>query len=235
MSKSKLLIIVIAAVLVLGAVVTCFFLFRGDEGSSQTPNNGDSLASDNEVSEKDNWLTVDTIPKLEALAKKNNITIELDVEDAYVGGLPFAEGDASYNYKFDSDKKIVGLSIGHILVGSIEADDNYTMEEIDAQELSKRVRAVFDWISEFLSVQIGNKFYIIANEGDLLPVEDENSYQRIIEGTAFLELRILDVDGSVWIMVIESIGGYNMVSCVLEHHPSDSSEAKIPCNVAIEE
>lgn len=234
MSKSKLLII-IATVLVLGAVVTCFFVFRGDDGSSQTPNNGDPTASNIEVSEKVNWLTVDTLPKLEALAKEFNATIEIDVEDAYVGGLPFAEGDASYNYKFDSDRNIVGLSIGHILVGSIEEDNKYTMEEIDAQELSERVRGVLDWITELLNVKIGNKFYIIANEGDILPVEDENSYQRIIEGTAFLELRILDVDGSVWVLEIESIGGYNIVSCVLEHSPADSNEAKIPCNVAIEQ
>ena len=113
----------------------------------------------------------------------------------------------------NENKKVVGLSIGHILVSSTESNSTYAMETIDAQELLKRVRGVTDWISEVLNVQIDNEFYIITTEGDILLVDEVNSYQHILEGNAFLELRILDTDGSVWVLKIELVGSYNIISC----------------------
>lgn len=226
--------LIIIASIVLIACIACalFFILREKEEYQQSPNGG---ATETQLTAQDNWLTVDTIPKLEELAKKNDVEIEYDVEDAYVSDLPFSDGDAFYAYSFNADKQITGLNIGYVIVASTEENEAYVMEDIDAEELSGRVKTMMDWISEFLNVQIGSNFYIITNEDDILPVAETNSYQHIIDGTAFLELRILDVDGSVWVLNMELAGAYNIIFCTFEHCSSESDAAKIPCNVAIEQ
>ena len=231
MHKNKIIMIIISVVLSIGIVGAGLFLFREKNDSQQMLNNNSST---DEISQNDNWLTVDTVAKLEGLAKKIGVSVEYDTENIYVSDLPFAEGDASYCYKYDEDKKITGLSIGYVLVTSTEDGEEFTMEKIEAQELSNRVKTVMDWITEMLKVKVGNQVYIISSDGEILSVEEVNSYQKIIDGTAFLELRIYDTDDSVWVLNIELIGGYNIISCVFEHFPANSDEAKIPCNVTIE-
>lgn len=229
MNKKKLLIIILI-LLVIGVFIACFFVL-GERDKLQQKQDGDSSAV--ALTGNDNWLTVDTISKLEELTKKNNLEIEFDSEYACVSGLPFADGNASYNYKFSSGGDISELSIGYVLVNSIESGETNIMEDIDGQELSSRINVVKDWITDFLDVKIGNKFYIFSYDGRLLAVDEVSSYQKILNGSAFLELRILDIDGSVWVLNIEMIKGYNIVSCIFDHYPADSDEAKISCNVAI--
>ena len=230
--KRKLIITIVSIVLLACIAVAVTLIFRGKEEPQQSTNEG---TTETQLTEKANWLTVDTLSKLEELAKEINVSIEYDVEDAYVSTLPFGDGDAFYAYKFDSEKNITGLNIGYVVVASKEENETYRMDDIDAEQLSARVKTLFDWISEFLKVQIGNEFYIITDEGEILPPDETASFQHIIDGTAFLELRILDVDGSVWVLNMELAGAYNIIYCTFEHCPSDSDAAKIPCNVAIEQ
>ena len=230
--KRKLIISIVSIVLIACIACVVAFFFRGEEEPGQNPSEG---ASETQLTAKANWLTVDTLPKLEELAKEINASIEYDVEDAYISALPFGDGDAFYAYKFDAEKNITGLNIGYVVVASKEENETYRMEDIDAEQLSVRVKTLMDWISEFLNVQIGNEFYIITTEGEILPPDETASFQPIIDGTAFLELRILDVDGSVWVLNMELAGAYNIIYCTFEHCPSDSDAAKIPCNVAIEQ
>lgn len=226
----KWMFITIAMLLAIGIAVL-FFVFGRDNNTEQkqeTDPPSDILTA------KDNWLTVDTVPKLEELAKKYNITIDFDSEYAYISQMPFADGEASYNYRFTSEGNIVELSIGYVLVDSTESGDANVMENIDEQEFQNRINTVNDWIEEFLEVKIDNKFYIFSYDGSILPLDDVASYRKILDGTAYMELRILDADGSVWVLNIEMLKGYNIVFCTFDHCSADSDEAKILCYVAIE-
>lgn len=227
----KKVIIIVSILLVAGLIGASFLIFGGRDDSQQNYK-GDS--SEVTLTEKDNWLTVDTIPKLEELVKKNKLEIELDSEYAYVPKLPFGDGDASYNYKYNSDGSIIELSIGHVLVDSTESNGSNIMENIDAQELLNRINVVKEWIREFLNVDIGNRFYIFSYDGSILSIDEMDSYQKILNGSAFMESRILATDNSVWVLNVEMINGPNIVSCTLNHYSADSEEAKIPCNLAIE-
>ncbi len=229
--NKKILLIIISVVLILGIACTVFFVFGRNTQTQHSP--GEDINIEKQIDKVD-WLSVSTTAELEELASKNDKTIEYDLEYAYVSELPFGSSVASYSYKFDSEKNIIGLNVGCVIVGSTETEEAFMMDEIDAQELNNRVIAVMDWVSDNLNVVIGNEYYIITDEGEILDITDVDSYQSIIDGSAFWELRILDTDGSVWVMTIEMIEGYNIISCIFEHCPSDSAEANIPCNVTIE-
>lgn len=226
----KKTVIIVAIICILGILLGGVMIYTLNNHKNDVTDGSET----GQFGDKDDWLTVDTIPKLENLAKKNNINIEYEAEYAYLSGLPFADGEAFYSYEFDENKLITGLNIGYKLVKSTEVNESYEMETIDEEELAYRVDIVMDWLSKSLNVEIGNNFYIITDDGDILSGDGTASYQQIIDGTAFLELRILDVDGSVWVLSIELIGTYNIISCTLEHCAADSDAAKIPCYVAIE-
>lgn len=231
MSKRKVIIAVVMALVLLAVIVcVCLFLFGGQDHSQIVK---DDHTTEGELTYNDNWLTFDFVEELEIFVKQRELSIQYDMDNAYVSDLYFADGLTTYCYDIGENGKITGLNVGYILVDSVQSGETFTMEEITGPELFDRVDSVMDWVSIMLNVEVENEFYIIATDGNLLPVEEADSYQQIIEGHAFLELRILDTDDSVWVLTVEKIEGYNIISCVFRHCPADSNDAKIPCNIAI--
>lgn len=193
-----------------------------------------NTTSINEIITEKDWLNVTSVSELKTLAEKTDKSVEYEYEYAYVADLPFGEGKASYGYEFDENEQVVSLSIGYMLVTATEADGKFTMEDISLEEFQNRTENALLSVSQMLGVNIENNYYIISETDEILPVDDESSYQQILDCTAFLETRILDVDDSVWVLTIENMPMYNIVTCSLEHHLADSEEAQIPCNIAIE-
>lgn len=232
MNKKKLIVIIVIIVLVLiGCLIGSYFLFFHTEDVRNS--SGGKSSSDNVVT-IDSWLRASSVSELENLAEKSDKTIELGLEDAYVADLPFGEGVATYCYHINSEEKLVGLNIGQIIVPSTESGESFVMEDVTAQQLCERIGVVLEWVSEVLNVTIGSNFYIFSANGEMLPVDEYLSYQQILDGTASLDLRILDVDDSVWILEIGMVQGYNIVTCTFEHCMADSEDAKLPCYVAVE-
>ncbi len=226
MNKKKLLIIIIAVVLTLSSFIV--FLCLDNKGDNESDGELSNTTSD--IS----WFKTVSLSELESLAEKTDKKIEYNAQDVYVMDLPFGEKTSTYNYRIDSNETIVGLNIGTILVDSTAKGEEFIMDDVSAQELSDSVNILLGWISDTLNVTIANNFYVFSDNGDMLAVDEISSYQEIIDGTAYLELRILDVDGSVWILYVEKMHGYNVIYCTFEHCMADSDEAKIPCNVSIE-
>ncbi len=227
MNKKRFLIVVILLALVGCLIGVCVFLANKDDFSLDR--------SSSDAITFNNWLTVGSVEELESLAEKSGIGIEYDVESVYVSNIPFGQGTATYGYSIDSDKKIKGLNIGYMIVKSTELEDSFVMEDVTPEELSNRIRSVIGWISDSLDVEIGADFCIFSYENELLSIEDDASYKSILDGTASLELSILDIDQSVWILEVNKIDGYNIVSCTFRHCSADSPEAQIPCNISIEQ
>lgn len=233
MSKKKLLVIIISIVLIACLIGVYFVFFH--QSANNNPIDYEKGKIKSGVIDADKWLKVSSLDELEKLTKQAEKEIEYGSAEAYISELSFCNGTADYNYDLDSDNNIVGLSVGYILVDVKEDSESYIMEDITSEELSIRVDAVMKWLSDNLKVNIGNNYYIISSDGKILETEDNSSYQEILDGTAYLELRILDVDDSVWVLNIEKVQGYNIISCILEHCPADSEEAQLPCDVAIEQ
>lgn len=232
--KKQIVLTVIALVVVIGIIVTVFFLIK-------TPNNKDF---ENELTSGDttidtvthyaDWFSLKTTDDLEQLAEKTNSKIEYGPENAYIADIEFAGDLVTFGYRYNSDKKITGLSIGKILVSSTEKDGSFAMDSITASELSSQINGLISWISQKFDVEIDKNFNIFAFSNDILSPDDENSYQKIITGDAYLELRILDVDDSVWVLKIEKVISYDIIAATFNHYMADSNEASIPCDVAIE-
>jgi len=230
--KKKVLLIIVAVIVLIGGLIASYFLFfNNDDKTGKQPENG-VVTGDTITTE--NWLRATTLSELENLSKKTDKKIEYGEEDAYVSELPFGEGTATYGYRISSDGNVLGLNIGKMIVSSTETDDTFVMEEITVQQLRERIDAVLGWVSEVLNVKIGTDYYITTDNFDMLSVEEDASYQQILDGTAVLDLRILDNDESVWILEIGKVQGYNIISCTFEHCMADSEEAQLPCYVAVE-
>lgn len=231
MSK-KVLVLVITIFVVLGGIIAAYFCFFNNNDGGDNATNNDKISAEEVTTE--NWLRASSLSELEKLGEITEKTVELEYEDAYVSELPFGDGTATYSYRINSEKEIIGLNIGKILVSSSEKDNGFVMEEITVQQLRERIDAVLGWVSEVLNVKIGTDFYITTDNFDMLSVEEDASYQQILDGTAVLDLRILDSDESVWILEIGKVQGYNIISCTFEHCMADSEEAQLPCYVAVE-
>ena len=219
---NKKLLISLVAIVVIGCLIAGYFIFF---------HNNPINTSDTE--EKDNWLRVSSVSELEGIAKRYNKKIEIDQGDCYIADLPIGSKKTTYGYSFDSDGRIVGLNIGVALVSSSESSGRYLMEKVTPNELRERIQDVLNWVSDNLNVGIGSNYYILSEEGGMLSVGDELSYKKILDGAASLDLRILDVDSSVWVMEVFRVQGFNVISCTLSHYQADSEEAQQPCYVAV--
>lgn len=231
MKKKILLIIIVATVLIGGLIASYFVFFNDDNKRWKQPENG---VETGDTITPENWLRVTTLSELEGLSKKTDKKIEYGQEDVYVSDLPFGEGTATYGYRISSNENVLGLNIGKIIVSSTETNNTFVMEEITVQQLRERIDAVLCWVSEVLNVKIGTDFYITTDNFDMLSIEDDASYQQILDGTAVLDLRILDSDESVWVLEIGKVQGYNIISCTFEHCMADSEKAQLACYVAVE-
>lgn len=227
MNKKKLFIIIISILFIVGLIVVFISL------NKEETKNKDDITSQETVLDI-NWFRASSVSELKDFAKKTDKKIEANGSDIYVSDLTFGESTATYNYRVDSNDTIIGLNVGALLVSSKEENGEFVMEDVSAQELSDRINILLGWISDTLDVTIADNFYIFSENGEMLSIENEESYQQILDGTAYVELRILDADGSVWILYVERMFGYNIISCTFEHCMADSDEAKIPCNVSIE-
>lgn len=221
--NKKLLISLIAIVIIGGLIVGYFFFFH---------NNNPANSSFNE--EKDSWLRVSSVSELESMAKRYNKQIEIDQGDCYIADLPIGSKKTTYGYSFDSYDRIVGLNIGVALVSSSESSGRYLMEKVTPNELRERIQDVLQWVSDTLNVSVGSNYYILSEDGGMLSVGDDLSYKKILDGTASMDLRILDADSSVWVMEVFRVQGFNMISCTLTHYPAGSEEAQQPCYVVVD-
>lgn len=219
---TKKVLIIIVALVIVGCLIGGYFLFL---------HNGNSNQSINE--KNDSWLRVASVSELEAMAKKNNKTLEINEGDYYVLDLPIGSRSTTYGYSTDSNGSVTGLNMGVALVSSTEASGRYSMEKITPQELRDRITDVFGWISETLNVNIGTNYYILGEESALLSVGDDLSYKKILNGEASLDLRILDTDSSVWVLEVFRVHGFNIISCTFTHYSADSEEAQQPCYVTV--
>lgn len=230
--NKKVIALIVTIIVVLSGIIIAYFCFFNNQDGNNSTLNSDKISAEEVTTES--WLRASSLSELEKIGKITKKDIELDYEDAYVSELPFGEGTATYSYKINSEEEIVGLNIGKVLVSSSEKDNGFVMEEVTVSQLRERVDAVLGWVSEVLNVDIGTDYYITTDNFDMLSVEEDASYQQILDGTAVLDLRILDNDESVWILEIGKVQGYNIISCTFEHCMADSEEAQLPCYVAVE-
>ena len=230
----KKIIAIVVVVMVVCIAVAAVFVVKNKSTNISNEESGNTATLQKTITVED-WFRVTTVSELESYAKASKKEITFENEYAYISDMIFADGAADYSYRFDENKNIDRLSIAYEIVPSTQTDEKYVMESVTEDELKTRIENTMLFVSDVLGTSIGDKFYIISGTGNILSNGETSSYREILNGTAYLETRILDVDGSVWVFEISKMPAYDMIFCTLEHYAPDSEQAKFPCYISVAE
>lgn len=180
----KKLIWIIAALVVIGAALAAILLLNGDkEQDMETPTNNAGLTHMQ-------LLSLDKVTELEEYVQNNDLVLQTSDDSGLtsVGSIPIS---------------------GHYMTLYYQADENGNFYRVDGMldlflenKSVSELRSVFDEfcnaVAQLFNIDRTFGYTIYSTDGYEIDSANDESLQKILDGTAYFTLSAIDADKSCW-------------------------------------
>ena len=190
--KKKVIIIVLIVVLVVG-LGTIFYFLKGKSLLEDKP----TPLSVEDIQERTNILLLTDFDEIKAKSKELNLDLIISDDNTQIGFEKLALGATSLDvaFQFDKDRQIINV------VGGIFPKGNMASAKTDEEKieiLNNNIYDICDAFSILFNTSVAESYNIYANEGYKLNLDDNASYQKLLDGEASFAVFIKDSDESYW-------------------------------------
>lgn len=202
--KKKIIIVVVAAVL---AVCGVIFILKSVENA---PNGADVSSAEAtgipNLGDGKEFFKITDISEVEPLVTKYGFKLEgpeydagmISVYDAECCGVPVQFDFVPYGNEEAETDFLMNMSCYYIPFSEEYKDKESPSFTHTGAELKTEIDKFFKMIEEVFNISIGDNYFIIASDGNLLSNTDPSSYDKIISNIAFLDFSLRDSNGDYW-------------------------------------
>lgn len=194
-------------IIIMGSIILClalgvagFFYLKQDKNDNTT----DLLQEEITLSEK--IMNVTSIEEYEKLTKsiENESVIGEDRSGATIEEFILFHENATITYYFDSDGSVKEFEAWFYFNEGPE--ENSLPEEITIDELRDKTEGVLQGFCKMFGVNNLPDLYLTRDDGTFEKIESVDSYQTILDGTAWIDFSVRDEAGTYWTIRINSEG-----------------------------
>lgn len=206
--NKKLLIIIIAIVLVV-AIAVCSVIFI-PKLLNNTPGGDDKLAGNiveiPEMGDGKEFFKITDISQVEPLVTKYGFEMEgpeydagmVSVYDAECCGVPVQFEFVPYGAEENEIGILMNMSCYYVPFSEEYKDVELPSFTHSGAELKAEIDIFFGMIEKVFNVSIGENYFIVDSNGNLLSNSDAASYDKIISNDAFLDFSLRDTGDYYW-------------------------------------
>lgn len=193
--------------IIIGSIVLClvltvagFFFFK----QGQNDDTRDQIQE--EVSLYERIMNVTSIKEYEKLTKsiENESVLGEDKSGATIEEYVLFHENATITYYFDADGNVKEFETW--LYFNEGPEENSLPEEITVEEMRDKTEGVLKKFCEMFGVKSLPDLYLTLDDGTFEKIEAVDSYQKILDGTAWIDFSVRDEVGTYWTIRIYSAG-----------------------------
>ncbi len=141
-----------------------------------------------------------TADQIESFCKEQGLACITEEQYQVVYDVQCFGHTSQFSYSFDRDANVDSVAVYMLLHG--DANDNETpIEPCSAEELQKKCVDALGHLCKMHGVELQNNFLILDYEQyTQMDVTQTESFQKIIDGEAYLEFTMMDQSGCFWMV-----------------------------------
>lgn len=210
MNKKKIIIIsVIAAIVLIAGIVSGIYFLGGDKQKNNSTNQDDFIVGEE-------LLKTETSEAFNTLVDKYSLEVIQDFDWHYVKDVSLFDRSFNIDLRFDGNSKTTDCK-AYTSIGSTAEGDN----KVSAEELKSDVNSLlYQFTNFFGETSYEDRFFIFDMNGSSIDKADNASYQKILNGEAYLELNVRESETSFWRFTIKKTTGTETY-CLIDHYIND--------------
>ncbi len=142
-----------------------------------------------------NFLAADQI---ESFCKEQELVCITEEQYQVVYDVSCFGNASQFLYSFDSSKKVDSVAV-YLLLHGHSHDNEAAIDPCSAEELQKKCVDTLQHLCRMHGVELQNNFYILDYENySQLDISQIESFQKVVDGEAYLEFTMKDRDECYW-------------------------------------
>ncbi len=215
-NKRLILILVLIIIVILGSVVVI------------------TNISNNKKQEKtveESMFSINNAEQINDVCKDFDLKYEINSDLNYVYDVPCFNERAQFCYSME-ENQVLSINCALMLFG-YEKDDPDTPVKYTNAELKKSINSVLDKFCEMHGVSLDDRFFIFE-ETKLLDNKSDDSYKKIMNGTAHIEFGLRDANDYYWTIKSEKMDDGVIFLMINKYYDKEAYSENVP-NIYVEE
>lgn len=221
MERKKQKILMIIIVIVLFVIAIFLFLFFRNPFGFFTKKGETEEADISEI-----VLNIFDKEQLESIVENNNLQSKQVGDSIEISGVKKNGEDLYYTFEFNQDGGLVDATQFQVI------DEAKTANKYSAKKLKENAIKYIQNFSERFGISLF-EYYQIFTDNEILDSQSEESFQKIIDGNAQLELSVRDEFGGFWILKIERTYGEDLMLWI-DHYLNNEDYYDLPANIDLQ-